>query len=80
MLAVQTAQSEVVRLARYELGLKDNEGETALVKAIRWNAIDMIEVLLREKHVLTNNRQTALSVAMEMGNEECLKLLKAPKL
>ncbi|EFO60897.1 Protein 21.1 [Giardia lamblia P15] len=81
MFAVQTAQLEVVQvLARYELGLKDNEGETALVKAIRWNAIDMVKALLRERHVLMDNRQTALSVAMEMGNEECLKLLKAPKL
>lgn len=80
MLAVQTAQLEVVRiLARYELGLRDNDGETALVKAIRWNAVDMVKELVREKHVLTASRQTALSVAMEVGNEECIKLLKSSR-
>lgn len=77
MFAVQTAQLEVVRLlARYELGLRDNDGETALIKAIRWKAVDMVKELIREKHILIANRQTALSVALEVGNEECIKLLK----
>ncbi|KWX11535.1 Ankyrin repeat protein [Giardia duodenalis assemblage B] len=81
MLAVQTAQLEVVQLlARYELGLKDDDGETALIKAIRWNAIGMVKALLRERNVLTANRQTALSIATELGNEECIKLLKSSKL
>ena len=61
------------------LNVKDADGETPIFEAVRYDDYDICQFLIQEGADLTvKNKEgkTAYDVAVELGYEDCARLLK----